>query len=798
MRGSCTMAAALWCWNLATLAASSAALAQDAPPPVEHGTTLATPTSATSAASTPPTPAATTTLSGQVELARLVDLAAQRRGVRVEYDPALLRGTTTLRADVPLSDDELWSLMHHVLALRGFTTVKPAGSEVLSVVKLMDAAGVVGVRLSDAPPSLPASSAGYMSEVIRLQRRQPRDVLDGVKAVLSKPAGTVTALADSPMIVVSDLAPRIAEARRLVAILDVDVAPAPIEKIEVKNVPAAQLVTAVMQVAAKRDTVMGSGNAGAPGSPAAARTPGEVFVAPSGNAILLVAPPATAASWRELIAQLDQRQPVTTKTYSPKRFAVKEVVPLIEQTAKDPAYADERWRVVTDELTSSLIVTGTAAQHEKVAELVARLDEQQPDAASRPVRSFPVRNRPVAELLASLNNLIEAGVLDAQATGSSNESSRAAVRAAGDQRSEKPLPANLGGPGASGSSSSTTPSNSSSTRGPRSSRSNDASGLRESTSTRGDRVDSGLSLTADEGTNTIIAIGEPRLLSQLESLIKQLDVRQPQVMLEVLMVSLNDADSVTLGIELDRITTIAGSSLRLSSVFGLSQGAQGTAPVGASTGFTGAVLNPGEFGSVIRALETVNKGRSSSMPRLLVNNNEQATFSSTVQQPYATLSTPGLSNNTTTTFGGTEDAGTTISLRPQIAQGDHLVLQYSISLSSFLGSSGSSNLPPPKQQNRVDSVATIPDGHTVVVGGIEVLTDGKSASQVPLLGDIPVLGNLFKSQGNQLSRARFYVFIRASVLRSNGFEDLKYMSEVERANAGVEDGFPEVEPRVIR
>ena len=306
-----------------------------------------------------------------------------------------------------------------------------------------------------------------------------------------------------------------------------------------------------------------------------------------------------------------------------------------------------------------------------------------------------------------------------------------------------------------------------------------------------------LSLTADEATNTLIAIGEPRLLSQLEALLTKLDVRQPQVMLEVTLLSLTDSDALALGTELEKIGIVGDSAFRLSSLFGLSAGPAATRSVGDATGFTGAVLNPGEFSIVFRALQSLEKGRSLSNPKLLVSNNEKAVFSSTVQQPVQSTTRTG-SNDTTFSYGGTEDAGTTISVKPQIAQGDHLVLTYSIKLSSFVGASATPGLPPPKQENAVDSVATIPDGHTVVVGGLDLVTDSKGEARVPLVADIPIIGELFKNRNNSDNRTRFFVFIKATVLRSGSFEDLKYISEVDAGKGGVDDGFPVVLPRIIR
>ncbi len=88
-------------------------------------------------------PAPLVTPAGQVELARLVDLASQRLSLNIEYDASVLRGSATLRLDAGLSDDELWTLTNRVLASRGFTTVRAPGDAAYSVVRLADAAAIV-------------------------------------------------------------------------------------------------------------------------------------------------------------------------------------------------------------------------------------------------------------------------------------------------------------------------------------------------------------------------------------------------------------------------------------------------------------------------------------------------------------------------------------------------------------------------------------------------------------------------------------------------------------------------------
>ena len=216
------------------------------------------------------------------------------------------------------------------------------------------------------------------------------------------------------------------------------------------------------------------------------------------------------------------------------------------------------------------------------------------------------------------------------------------------------------------------------------------------------------------------------------------------------------------------------------------------APEEAGSGFAGVVLDPGDYSAVLRALKTVNQGRAVSTPKMLVNNNEEATLASTLQMPYS--STNASNTVAATSFGGTFDAGTTISIKPQVADGDQIVIDYSVSVSEFTGDSADPNLPPPIQETQLQSVVTIPDGYTVVVGGLEIETETEATSRVPILGDIPLVKYLFQSESQSSTRSRFFVFVRCSVMRNLRFDDLKYVSDRDVAAAGIDDGWPTLKP----
>jgi general secretion pathway protein D len=172
-----------------------------------------------------------------------------------------------------------------------------------------------------------------------------------------------------------------------------------------------------------------------------------------------------------------------------------------------------------------------------------------------------------------------------------------------------------------------------------------------------------------------------------------------------------------------------------------------------------------------------------------------------VQEPL--VSTNASTTVATTGVTGTTDAGTQITITPQISVSEYVTLSYSINQSSFLGAPTTSTdgtpIPPAKSSNTVASVATIPDGYIIALGGLSTRNISTTTSQIPLLGSIPFLGYLFKSQTVSDSDTRFYVFIRANVMRHETFADLRRMSTVRSGQAALaDDGWPTPAPRFIK
>ena len=712
-------------------------------------------------------------LNGEVDLAKLVDLCAQRGGFDVEYDAAAIRGAVTIRVAGELTNDELWALANELLAARGFATVRRPGSSVLSVVKAGDAPAAARLE----PEAGGESRAGFRSVLVRLARRDAKEAAEAIRPVLSKPAGSATPVGDAGLLLLTDYVARIQEATRVLAELDAPGAAA-IETYDARNLKASELVGLATAAAAGLDEASGRKSRGKP------------LASPDGGSVVLVGAPEDVAAWRALLEAFDRPPEASTRTYPVRHFAPADVSRLLESSCRDagPRGSGARWKVVVDDLTGSLVVTATEAEHAAVGALLQRLADTPADVR-RQARAFIVRNRPIKEVVDVLNELIDSGAIEAAAIDAGpGEAPISSSASAVSQRTEREPAA--GPPAGAGAGPPAAQKGASAPRAPGSARQGRA----------GDAGATGggpppLSITADEGTNSLLVVGEPRLVAQVEGLLRTLDVRQPQVMLEVLVVSLTDDQAVDLGVELRKIEINGLTTVSLSSLFGLGPAAAGAAAPSLKGG-TAAVLKPGDFSILVHALETLSAGRTLNIPKVLVTNNQQATLTSVLQEPY--VQTNASTTVATTSYGGSEDAGTTVKVKPQISQGDHLILDYSVAISSFVGDSADPAVPPPRQQNTLQSIVEIPDGFTVAVGGLRVEADVKGTSQVPLLGDVPVLGEAFKSRSNTRTDNKFYVFLRASVLRRDGFEDLRNLSDADLRAAGADDGFPSVEPRAIR
>jgi general secretion pathway protein D len=299
---------------------------------------------------------------------------------------------------------------------------------------------------------------------------------------------------------------------------------------------------------------------------------------------------------------------------------------------------------------------------------------------------------------------------------------------------------------------------------------------------------------ADESNNQVIVKAPKKQQDEFAKLVGRLDLRRPQVYLEATIVAVTDNRDFRLAVE----TQLAAGQFQAQDNFGL--GAPGTTfldPRVIATGlpgFTSALIRSDMVPFIITAVQTDTDSRILSAPQLLVNDNEEATIASIEQQPTTTTTQGNATTNTS--FQGFEDAGTTLTVTPTISEAGYIRLEYEVILSNFVGT-GANGIPAPKQERTVNGIATIPSDSTIVVGGIEVTNTNKTIVKVPLLGDIPLLGNLFRDTNKTKSKTLLYIFITPRIMTDPSFQDLRLLTKGPQLQSGIDRLLPTLTPTRI-
>jgi type II secretory pathway component GspD/PulD (secretin) len=314
-------------------------------------------------------------------------------------------------------------------------------------------------------------------------------------------------------------------------------------------------------------------------------------------------------------------------------------------------------------------------------------------------------------------------------------------------------------------------------------------------------------IVPDKSTFSILVYASKKNQEWIGNLIKQLDKRRPQVLIDVMLVAITEDDSFTYDLQLvSKLPQMAagGSMQKLPAL--LSPFPSNT--VKEVTSYPGSTGGQGFYAdSHIQALLTLMQkkgyGRVLARPKILVNDNEKGHIDTTTTIYVARISNQYLPNTTTTaTTTNTAITSTTfdqfpsgikLDITPHISEGSLLRLELQMSRSSQAPPPAGAlpDTPPnPKTEDNVNTVVTVPDDSTIILGGIITLNQVKNNSKVPFLGDIPIAGGLFRNINNTSNQSKLYVFVKANILRPDetvaGLEDLRKMSD---RNRGAVEGF---------
>jgi len=302
-----------------------------------------------------------------------------------------------------------------------------------------------------------------------------------------------------------------------------------------------------------------------------------------------------------------------------------------------------------------------------------------------------------------------------------------------------------------------------------------------------------------ENTNALLIIARPSVYTELLKLIDQLDQRRHQVMIEAAILEVRRDDDFTFGVEVASIDGAgngvrinAGTSFGFSNIVdstGVPVDTAGGEPAGRTPIFgTGGIFTltkggPFNIPLLIRFLKQQTDVNILSVPRVMANDNEESSIEILTEIPTSSLNTVGTGNVTTSGQQGFEEDGITLTVTPRINEDNYIVLNIDLDVKAFIGQPAQPGLSPPRTSRRIRTTVTVPNGQTVVIGGLTSNTSSRAVSKVPFLGDVPFLGELFKSETTQDRQTNLYIFVRPEIFRDASFRDLLDRSQKDLVRA---------------
>jgi general secretion pathway protein D len=301
-------------------------------------------------------------------------------------------------------------------------------------------------------------------------------------------------------------------------------------------------------------------------------------------------------------------------------------------------------------------------------------------------------------------------------------------------------------------------------------------------------------IQADQATNTLIITASDTVYRNLRAVIDQLDARRAEVYIESLIVEVTDSQESDLGVQWAALSGNANSNYRVGGLTSFSSGgnnlltlalanSSSASTASTATGGSSTPVTPGnglslgifrqiggqlQLGAIAHALTNDNKANILSMPNMITLDNEEATIIVGQNVPFVSGSyaaTGGVAGVNPFQTVDRKDIGLKLRVRPQISEGGSIKMQiYQESSSIDTTQNNAAGL-----ITNLRSITTnvlVDDGQIIVLGGLIQDSVSDTNEQVPGLGDIPLVGNLFKYKTRNHSKTNLMVFLRPLVIRN--------------------------------
>ncbi len=418
---------------------------------------------------------------------------------------------------------------------------------------------------------------------------------------------------------------------------------------------------------------------------------------------------------------------VATRVFSVRNAASEQVLGILKPLI------DPRVGVITPyPAAHQLVVTDWRSNLERIASLLRQLDRPQEAPGSGSTQVIYLRHANAGEVVKVLRGLSQEGAVPAEGAGEAEGKNRPVVPAAGG---------------------------------------------------------SGIRLEYEEGTNAVVMVGPDSELAAYRAIVEQLDIRRAQVVVEAIIAEVSDSSAQELGVQwlfADEkfgagIVNFGSNGVNIASIAGAAASGDNEALGDLLSTTTGATAGIGHFGGGFNFAMLVNalKGKSGfnllSTPTLLTLDNAEASILVGQEVPFVTGSVTQNNANPYQTIERKE-VGVKLRIKPQINIDNSVRLDIVQEVSSIADTSSASDVITNKRE--IKTKVMVEDNGLVILGGL--ISDELSTSdqRVPLLGDIPYLGRLFRSDATRNTKQNLMVFIRPRILRDGpslaGLSEDKY------------------------
>ncbi len=467
-----------------------------------------------------------------------------------------------------------------------------------------------------------------------------------------------------------------------------------------------------------------------------------VLAYPNNNALVVTDYASNLKRIEQIVAMLDQPNDTAAIVIPVKYASVMDVAQTINRLMLDGSVtptgstdASQRFMLMADARTNSLLLrTDSPARIERVRELAARLDVQ--TSAPGNIHVVYLKNAEAAKLAVTLRAVLSGDT--------------SAVAAAS--------PAALSASGAPGASSTPVAASAASTGG----------GM----------------IQADVASNALIITASDAVYNNLRAVVEMLDVRRAQIFVEALIAEVTADKAAEFGIQWQALNginnpganVIGGTNFGTAGNIITAAGNIGTVGQGLNIGVVkgtttipglGTVLN---LGMLAKFLENDANANILSTPNLLTLDNEEAKIIIGQNVPFITGSYAQTGTAATASPFQTierKDVGLTLRIKPQISQGGTVKLQVYQEVSSVQAQTINNAAGVITNKRSLESTVLVDEGQIIVLGGLVQDSVSNGEDKVPVLGDIPGLGNLFRHETRRRTKTNLMVFIRPYVLRDS-------------------------------